>query len=411
MGTDLRAPLGGRDRRRTRSGRGLTLAAVLTGCGAAALLALSFYAMRSSGLPPVDPVAVTLAVPPLPAASAGAAPSPEPAASPSLSPSTPEAASAAPLAAESGRAGTEIARTRLEDGSVVTTFSPRRSEAGGPRLIDARRPGQDPRLAALPDDDLLEDTPFGRLPVRGPDGLRPMEQYARPWSGARGTRIAIVIGGLGISQTGTQRAIRQLPGSVTLAFAASGNSLQRWQQEARTGGHEILLQVPMEPFDYPANDPGPLTLVTGRPAAQNLKALHQAMGRMSGYTGIVNFLGGRYLADPQALEPVLQDIAARGLLFVDDGAFAQSKTQALAGALDLPHGFADVRLDDQLQRDVILRKLDDLQRIAERRGSAIGIGTAFDETVDAVAEWMKQAEGRGIEVVGVSALVSGPQQQ
>lgn len=299
----------------------------------------------------------------------------------------------------------------MEDGSVVTTFSPRGSETGGPRLIDVRPSGQDPRMAARPNDDLLEETPFGRLPVRGPDGLRPMDQYARPWSGARGTRIAIVIGGLGISQTGTQRAIRSLPGAVTLAFAASGNSLQRWMQEARTGGHEILLQIPMEPFDYPANDPGPLTLVTGRPAAQNLKALHQAMGRITNYTGIVNFLGGRYLGDANALEPVLKDIAGRGLLFLDDGAFAQSKTQALAAAVDLPHGFADVTLDGQVQRDAILRKLDDLQRIAERRGSAIGIGTAFDETVDAVAQWMKQAEGRGIEVVGVSALVSAPQQQ
>ncbi len=63
-----------------------------------------------------------------------------------------------------------------------------------------------------------------------------MDQYARPWSGARGTRIAIVVGGLGLSQTGTQRAIEALPEEITLGFAASGNSLQRWMQEARRGG-------------------------------------------------------------------------------------------------------------------------------------------------------------------------------
>ena len=80
-------------------------------------------------------------------------------------------------------------------------------------------------MAATPNDDLIEDTPEGHLPIVGPDGLRPMEQYARPWSGARGTRIAIVVGGLGLSQTGTQKAIRTLPGEITLAFAATGNSL------------------------------------------------------------------------------------------------------------------------------------------------------------------------------------------
>lgn len=90
-----------------------------------------------------------------------------------------------------------------------------------------------------------------------------MDQYARPWSGARGTRIALIVGGLGLSQTGTQKAIRDLPGEVTLGFATAGNSLQRWMQEARRSGHELLLQLPMEPFDYPANDPGPNALRIG----------------------------------------------------------------------------------------------------------------------------------------------------
>ena len=30
---------------------------------------------------------------------------------------------------------------------------------------------------------------------------------------------------------------------------------------AREAGHEVLLEVPMEPFDYPDNDPGPQTLL------------------------------------------------------------------------------------------------------------------------------------------------------
>jgi uncharacterized protein len=238
-----------------------------------------------------------------------------------------------------------------------------------------------------------------------------MDHYARPWSGARGTRIAIVIGGLGLSQTGTQQAIRQLPGTITFAFAASGNSLQRWMQEARRAGHEILLQIPMEPFDYPANDPGPLTLATDISQTQNLKRLHEAMGRMTNYTGVVNFLGGRFLADRAALQPVMADLSARGLLFLDDGTSAQSKSGDLAKALSLPQGFADLTLDASLSRQAILEKLDTLERIAQRRGSAIGMGSAFDETVGAVGEWVKQAESRGIEIVGVSALLSEPAHQ
>ena len=265
-------------------------------------------------------------------------------------------------------------------------------------------------MAAMPNDDLLEESPAGRLPIIGPDGLRPLDQYARPWSGARGTRIALVVGGLGLSQTGTQKAIRDLPGEVTLGFATAGNSLQRWMQEARRSGHEILLQLPMEPFDYPANDPGPNALRVGLGEKKNLAELHRNLAEITNYTGVMNYLGGRFLSDADALEPVMRDLGKRGLLFLDDGTSAQSLSGKLAGAFDVPHGFADLTLDSELSRNAILKKLDELERIARRNGTAIGVASAFDESVGAIASWIGEAQGRGIEIVGVSALVKDPQQ-
>lgn len=302
--------------------------------------------------------------------------------------------------------GANIQRTVTDDGSVVTKYTPRPRDGSGPVLIDAQRIGQDPRTAAIPNEALLEETPAGRLPIIGPDGARPMDQYARPWSGARGNRIAIVVGGLGLSQTGTQRAIQQLPSGVTLAFASSGNSLPRWMQEARRKGHEILIQVPFEPFDYPANDPGPGTLLTRTAANDNIGRLHQAMSEITNYTGVMNYLGGRFLSDANALEPVLRDISKRGLLFLDDGSSAQSKTAIISKAIELPHAFGDLTLDGQLQKEAILKKLDELERIATRKGTAIGIASAFDESVDAIRQWNEEASQRGIELVGIASLAS-----
>jgi polysaccharide deacetylase 2 family uncharacterized protein YibQ len=260
-------------------------------------------------------------------------------------------------------------------------------------------------MAAEPNPDLIEETDVGRLPVVGADGLRPMDQYARPWSGARGTRVAIVISGLGLSQTGSQRAIQQLPPGVTLAFAASGNSLQRWMQEARRKGHEILLQVPLEPFDYSADNHLPGTLLTTSSPKENLARLHQALAKITNYTGLMNYQGGRYLSDEKALQPVLRDVAKRGLLFLDDGTSSLSKTGTVSDAVELPHAFADVVLDGQLQTQSILRKLDELGRIADRKGTAIGVAAAFDESIDAVRQWAEEATQRGVEIVGVSAIV------
>lgn len=299
--------------------------------------------------------------------------------------------------------GANVERQIMDNGSVVTKFTPKGRDSGGPLIIQAQQT-QDGRLAGLPNDDLLEDTPEGKLPVVGPDGLRPFDYYARPWSGARGTRIAIIVGGLGISQTGTQRAIRDLPEEITLAFAANGNSLGRWVPEARRNGHEVLLQVPMEPFGYPQNDPGRGTLVTSKSEATNIANLHEAMARATSYTGIMNYLGGRFLASPDAMEPVMRDIGERGLMFLDDGASAQSLSGEIAKALSMPHAYADVVLDSQVSEDAILQKLDELERIAYRKGQAIGVASGFDESLTAIAEWAGTAGAHGIEIVGVSAL-------
>lgn len=310
------------------------------------------------------------------------------------------------LAVSSGRSGANVRQETTEDGNVVSVFSPRPRDGEGPVLMTGQTYGQNPRMATMPNDALLEDSAFGKLPRTGPDGLRPLEQYARPWSGARGTRIAIIIGGLGLSQTGTQNAIRTLPPEITLAFAASGNSLQRWMQEARREGHEILLQVPFEPFGYPGNNPGPDTLLAGDSQKVNMERLHRSMAKITNYTGVMNYLGGRYMADAKLLEPVLRDVNERGLLFLDDGSSAQSQTGTVAKALGMPHAFGDIQIDEQVNRSAIMTKLDDLERLARRNGSAIGVASAFDESITAVSDWVSEATMRGIEIVAVSALVS-----
>lgn len=394
MGTDLHAPLG-RDRKSGRERPGiLRLGRIAASLCLFTIGGFSLYtAMRSDGLegpkaPSVDQPATPPTTPPKQQVTAAPPSDGMPRAAP--------------------QSGANVEQMVTGDGSVVTKYTPRPRDGNGPLIVDATQIGQDPRMAAVPNESLLEDSPYGRLPIVGPDGRRPMDQYARPTSGARGTRVAIVLSGLGLSQTGTQRAIRLLPEEITLAFAASGNSLQRWMQEARRGGHEILLQVPLEPFGYPANDPGPETLLTSRSAAKNIENLHKAMGEITNYTGLMNYQGARFLSDPAAMEPVMRDIGKRGLLFLDDGSSAQSKTQTIAEGTELPYAFADVQLDSQLDVDAILKKLDELERIARKNGQAIGVASAFDESVDAIAKWSEEATARGIEIVGIAALANDP---
>lgn len=280
---------------------------------------------------------------------------------------------------------------------------------GGIKVSDPSSMTQDARVAHVPDPALIEKTTAGNLPIRAEDGRRPLDVYARPWSGKRGARVAIIIGGLGISQTATQSAIRNLPPEVTLAFAPQGNSLLRWAQTARRDGHEILLQMPMEPFDYPAVNPGRGTLLADADPEQNLEELRVAMSRITNFTGVLNYMGARFTSEQAALQPVLNEIAGRGLMFVDDGTSARSQAVSLMKEAKGAYAIGDVVIDDVQDKNEIMKKLDQLEASARATGSAIATGTAFDATVEAVAQWSEEAKKRGLEIVGVSALAKDPE--
>jgi polysaccharide deacetylase 2 family uncharacterized protein YibQ len=309
----------------------------------------------------------------------------------------------------SGASGANIRRTQFAEGGEAAIISPKDRGSTGAVLLNGQRFGQDPMSAARPNEELVEQSEYGPLPKVGTDGLRPLEQYARPWSGARGTRIAIVVGGIGLSQTGSQKAVATLPSEVTLGFAASGNSLQRWMQEARRDGHEVLLQMPMEAFGDKGSISGEGSLRAKGSTEDNLDVLRGSMGKITNYAGVMNHLGGQFLANEAAVSPILEEIAGRGLLFLDDGSSAQSRAGAVAKANNYPVAFGDVTLDAEVSEAAILARLDDLERIARRNGSAIGVASAFDETIKAVSQWVNEAQRRGIEVVGVASLVSDRQ--
>ncbi len=294
-------------------------------------------------------------------------------------------------------------------GAKIIKVAPDDAATPGIRISDPGNVTQAPAIAHIPEPDLIEETPQGRLPIRAKDGRRPLDVYARPWSGKRGARVAILIGGMGVSQTTTQTAIDTLPPEVTLGFAPQGNSLSRWAQSARRKGHEILLQVPMEPFDYPRIDPGRGTLIVDADPAANLKVLHDSMGRLTNYTGVVNYLGARFTSEPSALEPVMADLGERGLLYLDDGTSARSKADVLAVKNRAAFASADAVIDQVQDKNEILKALDGVEAMARAKGSAIAVGTGFDVTIAAVNEWVKEAQKRGIEVVGVSALATDPE--
>jgi polysaccharide deacetylase 2 family uncharacterized protein YibQ len=260
------------------------------------------------------------------------------------------------------------------------------------------------------DPKFIEMTSHGPVPKIAADGTRPADAFARPVQPIPGKpdapRIALIVGGLGISTSATADAIAKLPGAVTLGFSPYGSDVASLVARARDGGHEILLQVPMEPFQYPDNDPGPQTLLTSLTPPQNIDRLYALMSHFQGYVGLASTMGARFTASEPAFGPILRETAKRGLIFVDDGSNPRSLAGRIAGANNLPFAKTDVVLDAVPTPAEIDRALGRLEMAARERSVAVGISSALPVSIEHIAKWAKEAQSRGLLLVPISAVAN-----
>ena len=403
MADDLTAPLGQEAKKKRRAT--LPLFVPQAAAGALGLSVVIFLLWAATAEDPFggEPMAVVLVDPGAlnPAKTAGDAPQPGKIETPSSYAGLEQTPGPAP----GTKTVTIIDGTSGKREEVVIPAGP---GAASPRAGSVSA-GATP--AAAPMTQLLETSRHGPIPKIGPDGTRPAEAYARPVKLAEGKpdgpRIAIVVGGLGIGARGTSDALVKLPAPVTFAIAPYGADLSRLAARARAEGHEVLLQVPMEPFDYPDNDPGPQTLLTTLDADQNVDRLYWLMSRFQGYVGIANYMGARFTASEPALSPVLRETAKRGLIYLDDGTSPRSFASQLAGANNLPFAKAEVVIDAVPTPVEIDGALARLEALAREHGIAVGVAGALPVAIDRIAKWAKAAESRGFVLVPISAVATG----
>jgi hypothetical protein len=262
-------------------------------------------------------------------------------------------------------------------------------------------------LAPAPDPALVESSRFGPLPRVAPDGRKAWQAYARPFdANDQRPRISIIVSNLGLSGAATESAIQRLPGTVTLSFSPYARGLDQWIALARAAGHEVLLDLPMEPINFPANDPGPETLLTSLTGDQNRVRLRTLLGRVSGYVGVVNQMGSRFTTSAPHLRPVLTELRDRGLLFVDSRSSLRSVAARTASEVQLPRVINNRFIDAVASRDDIDARLAEIERIARVSGFAVGIAQSFPVTLDRLQRWARDIEEKGIALAPVSALVN-----
>lgn len=255
--------------------------------------------------------------------------------------------------------------------------------------------------------ELLENTDQGPLPIIAEDGRRSFDVYsATPIQAMGSYKIAIIMADMGMRSRTTRRALAEMPANTTFAFSPFGQGINGWAEQARRAGHETLLMIPMEPSNYPQDDPGPLTLLATQTASQNLNFLRASLAKLTGYVGILSHKGSRFTAAPESMRPVFQEMRTRGLMYVDGQATPYTVGPTMARDMDVPSaqntrlGF----LDDELSAAVISERLDELEKRAAQDGYAVGIARPYPVSIDAIQIWAAGLESRGAVLVPITQV-------
>ncbi len=302
--------------------------------------------------------------------------------------------------------------------------------AGGAAVLQILGPVPGPVVAALPAPKSAEPPPPVRepgqieatqagllersklyapamLPRVAADGRMARRVYARPFDATdQRPKIAIVINGFGMSDAESRAAIQTLPGPISLSFSPYSPSPDALLELCRKAGHEVLISLPLEPQGYPLNDAGSKSLLTGAAPNQNAANLEWSLSRIQGYVGAIGALdsmrGERFAEQSSSLRAVLDELAQRGLLYVDP-----RPGKSVEKLADVPGRVVDAVIDDPLSRAEIEAKLVTLERIAREKGAAIGFaGPLRPVTVERVAAWARGLDDKGIALTPVSALIN-----
>jgi polysaccharide deacetylase 2 family uncharacterized protein YibQ len=285
-------------------------------------------------------------------------------------------------------------------GEAVITLPDGATVSGSGAPVTAPKALASP-LPASPIAGLSQPGPNGPLPTIATDGRVPAQAYARPFRPNGRPRVALIVGGLGLNAVTTRAAIERLPAEVTLSFVPYAEGLQGWIDLARAQGHEVMLEMPMEPTGYPDNDPGPYTLLASSDQADIAAKMNWLLGRATGYFGVTNYMGDRFATSDAGMTAFLGVLRQRGVAFLDDGSMSRRP-----GAWS--RASANRVIDEQQTPAAIVGQLNAIEALAKAQGQALGTGFSYPVTVEAVARWTAGLEARGLQLAPASAMTRRP---
>ncbi|HVI51693.1 MAG TPA: divergent polysaccharide deacetylase family protein [Candidatus Sulfotelmatobacter sp.] len=256
-------------------------------------------------------------------------------------------------------------------------------------------------LAPAPLPELLKTSQNGPLPIAAA-GKESRSAYARPFTAdAAMPRIAVVVVGLGLSKEATESAILKLPPDVTLSFSPYAANLDGWIKRARATGHEVMLDLPLEPPNFPTKDSGSLSILSNQTPLDVVSHLEGVLTKGTSYVGLAGTLRSPVTGSPQ-WPTLLRSIRSRGLIYLGDGLAGVSQNDAPASAT------VTLVPDEAPFRAAIDVRLARLMSAAQRDQTAVAYVSPRPVTLERLLAWFDTFPQRGVTLAPVSAVAKLP---
>lgn len=215
--------------------------------------------------------------------------------------------------------------------------------------------------------------------------------------------IAIVIDDMGVDHRRSEKVVG-LKGPLTLSWMTYAENLHAMTELAHRRGHELMVHVPMQPLSR-SYDPGPDVLEVDLSAEEIRRRLRWGLSRFDGFVGINNHMGSRFTANAAGMGVVMEELKARGLLFLDSLTTQNSVGGELARRYGVPLATRQVFLDNEMKVPAVAAQLAHTEALARKFGAAIAIGHPHDATIEALTAWLPTLEAKGFALVPVSTIV------
>jgi polysaccharide deacetylase 2 family uncharacterized protein YibQ len=207
--------------------------------------------------------------------------------------------------------------------------------------------------------------------------------------------IAIVIDDLGNDVARTNAAIA-LPANVTMSFLPYPKRALDLSQRAHLAGHEVIVHLPMQPVG--TENPGEGALNVGLASDELQQRLGWSLSRVSEYDGVNNHMGSRFTTSRADLLPVMRELKARGLFFLDSRTTEKTQVEKIARDVGVLTGSRDIFIDDDRSAAAIAHQLALIEDFARKNGNVIAIGHPYPETLKALSNWAKTIKERGFRL-------------